>query len=250
MEKHCSIGFAGLVVALASLHATPSHAAPELITNGGFEVTSATNSQQITTTNISGWSSSGYNFIYLADPTSASGSTADTTGATGSYGNVKLWGPGDGRANGLITSPSGGNFIAADNNFGQGAVSQVVGNLVAGQAYTLAFYWAAAQQYGYSGANQEQWQVTFGNQTQTTNLMNLASNDFSGWKAVTMTFVASSATQTLSFLAQGAPNGNPPFSLLDGVSLMAVSEPGSWSLIAAGVFCLGGWTFYRRRSRA
>ncbi len=253
---------AGLVLA----NAAPASAAVDYITNGNFTSTTATTSTQMTSSNVTGWSSNGYNFIFLGtgatpvySPTNASasvsGSQADTVGASGVYGNVKLWGPGDGSNNGLVNSPAGSNFIAADNNFSQGAISQTVGNattgyLTAGAAYFLSFYWAGAQQQGFTGTTQEQWTVQFGSQTQATSTIQLASQGFSGWTKVTMYFVASAATQTLSFLATGSPGGNPPFSLLDGVSLVAAPEPTTWAILVVGLLGLGGVSMMRRRGKS
>lgn len=238
----------GTVIALAV--ASPANAAVELITNGNFETTSAAQSTQMNGTNntngnVTGWYTSGYNFIFLANSAAASGTQADTTGATN---GLKLWGPGTGNANGLTTSPDGKNFVGADNNYQTGPISQSVTGLTAGAGYYLSFYWAAAQQSGYDGATQERWAVTFGSQSQSTVQYSLASHAFSGWMAVTMYFTASAATQTLSFLANGTPGGAPPFSLLDGVSLVAAPEPTTWALMLTGVVGLVAATRFARRN--
>ncbi|QXQ08678.1 PEPxxWA-CTERM sorting domain-containing protein [Sphingosinicellaceae bacterium] len=62
-----------------------------------------------------------------------------------------------------------------------------------------------------------------------------------------MTFTASAVSQVLSFLAVGTPNGAPPISFLDGVSLTAaVPEPATWGLMLVGFGAVG--ITARRRS--
>jgi hypothetical protein len=76
--------------------------ATNLVLNGSFE-NSTGGGQLGYNTTATGWATSGYNFLF------ASGS-ADTTGEVGTYGALKLYGPGDGSANGLpASSPDGGN---------------------------------------------------------------------------------------------------------------------------------------------
>ncbi len=87
-----------------------------------------------------------------------------------------------------------------------------------GKQYVLTFYQASAQFTNETGATTEQFQVTFGTgaaNTQTSTLMNTPSQGSIGWNLQTMVFKATSATQTLSFLAEGGPAGLPPFALLD-----------------------------------
>jgi hypothetical protein len=45
-----------------------------------------------------------------------------------------------------------------------------------------------------------------------------------GWQQNTFSFIATAATERLSFLAQGTPTGQPPFALLAGVSIEAASS--------------------------
>jgi hypothetical protein len=53
----------------------------------------------------------------------------------------------------------------------------------------------------------------------------------------------------LSFLASGTPNGAPPISFLDGVSLEAVPESASLALISVGLLGFGAISRRRRAKR-
>ena len=237
------VATAGLAASLAgSAHA-------QLVTNGGFETLTDKNGNAISTggqmnynTYASGWTTTGYNFIFTTG-------SADTTGETGSAGVVKLWGPGTGNANGLpATSPSGGNYVAADGNSGVAPITQTINGLSAGHAYAVSFDWAGAQQSNRTGSTTEQWIVKLGNDTQSTSIISLASHDFSGWKHQTFNYMATSSSEVLSFLAKGTPAGTPPFSLLDGVSVVATPEPSP--LVSLFVGGLGLAVIIRLRARA
>lgn len=229
-----------LAVGIAGASA-PARAGMNLVVNGDFEQTTLTTSSQMQTNNVTGWSTSGYNFLYLPG-------TADVGGAqTVQYGCcTKLWGPNDGSANGLTaTSPTGGNFVAADAAFGVGAITQTVVGLTIGSNYALSFWWAAAQQQGFTGATTESWNVSFGSQNYSTVTVTTPSMGFIPWRLETTMFQASATSQVLSFLAAGTPGGQPPFSLLDGVSIIAgVNEPASGALVLAGLGML--WVARRR----
>lgn len=241
---------AGLIVATASAHATPN-----LVVNGGFESTTLTKSAQFTT-EVTGWSNAvtkgytgrGYNFLITPG-------SADTTGFTSLANNHDtLWGPGGGTKagnysnNGLTaSSPTGGNYILADGGSGfRGAISQTIKGLTVGTAYQLTFDWATAQFAGHSGVTTEAWNVSFGNEKQSTETITTDSHGSSPWHTATMNFVASSSRQVLSFLANGTPNGEPPTLLLDNVNLQAsaVPEPASMAVLATGLAAIG---FVRRR---
>lgn len=220
-----------------------------LVTNGSFETTTFGGGQLGFNTDATGWTVPDPNvflsYFFLFPP-----GTADNAGVTGQYGTLKLWGPGDGSANGLpATSPDGGNFIGSDPAFQNGAISQTIGGLTAGAQYDLSFYWAGAQQFNQTGPTTEGWQVTFGSQTQSTATDSTPSKGFSPWQLQSFTFTASSASQVLSFLATGGPSSSiPPFALLDGVSINQVPEPGSWSVLLGGLGILAGLRTTRLRN--
>lgn len=223
----------GLAAAATSVQAT------SLVVNGNFEQLlqpgaslefgSRYPSQQIT-----GWSTNGYNFVFTAG-------SADTTGAVGEYAGLSLWGPNKGSDNGLPdASPAGGNFLGMDGAYAVGPLSQTINDLHPGQATLVSFYWAGAQQAGFNGLNTEQFRVSLGSQNQFTPVLQNANHGFTGWRQETMTFVPTSTSEVLSFLAIGTPNGVPPFSLLDGVSMTNSPEPASWALLCLTFAGFGG----------
>jgi len=230
---------------LAASAWTGARAVP-VITNGGFETTSFTASTQMNTTNLTGWSTSGYNFVFFPG-------TATTTGAASvQYGALILQGTlPSGASNGFpATSPSGGNFVGADGDFQVGAITQTITGLTVGIQYAVSFYWGAAQQNGsaYTSATTEQWQVTLGSELHSTPIINNPPQGFTGWLSQSLTYTATSTSEVLSFLAAGTPSGAPPFSLLDGVSITAVAEPASWMTLVAAVLSIIGVANLRRRS--
>lgn len=226
----------GLAAAAICACAVTAHAAPELVTNGSFETTTQTPTASQFTTGVTGWSTTGYNFLYTPG-------SADTTGSFSTQFNVqlKLWGPNDGSANGLpATSPNGGNYVAADGAFETGPISQTVSGLTPSSVYALTFYYGGAQQTGFDSPTTEQWKVSLGGDTQSTPVLSNVGHGFTGWLSETFDFTASASSELLSFLAVGTPDGQPPFVLLDGVSLksltpVTVPEPASLSLLASGI---------------
>ncbi len=148
-------------IALVALSGA-AHAGPNLVLNGDFEQTSQPGSfefgSRYPSQQLTDWTTDGYNFVFQPG-------TADTTGAVGEYGALKLWGPADGSSNGLATtSPAGGNFVAADGAFAVGPISQTISGLTPGVSTAVSFYWAGAQQFGYNGPTTEQWQVQLGSE--------------------------------------------------------------------------------------
>lgn len=219
------------ITSVAALSTTLIGNTTELIKNGNFE--DGTYGQVGKNGSLANWSTTGYNFLF-------SDANDDVGGVPGVNGKLRLWGPGNGSNNGLSASPAGGNYYAADGAYGVAPLTQTVGGLVIGQQYDLSFYWAGAQQYNYNGITTEQWKVSFGQETYSTAVLTNASHGFTGWQQQLFTFTATNTSQVLSFLAVGTPEGLPPFSLLDGVSMTAkVPEPGSLAIIGLGLGLIG-----------
>ncbi|MBD2268282.1 hypothetical protein H6F62_05670 [Anabaena sp. FACHB-1391] len=131
-----------------------------------------------------------------------------------------------------------GWYIASDGDpLYSASISQLVSGLTVGKEYTLKFSQAAGQfdcNFGnqsnrstsclergtYFGETNRHWNVTFGDVTQQSTNMALASQaPVTPWQLQNMKFTATAPTQTLSFLAFGTPGGQPPVALLSGVSL-------------------------------
>jgi hypothetical protein len=211
---------------------------------------------------VTGWTTTGYNFVYtpgtIDSGTQASGANSGQPNqapgqynAPNGYGNTYMWGANNSGTTAIPNSPAGGNIVASDGDTSlHGAITQTIAGLTAGKIYSLTFYWAAAQQQGFNGATTESWTVKLGNAaSQTTTTFNLASHSFSGWMQQTFTFSPTAGTnQTLSFLANGTPNGLPPFLLLAGVDLEVVPEFSNWMVFAGfGMTCIIFETARRRR---
>jgi hypothetical protein len=234
--------------AIAALSAGVAHASTNLVANGNFEATtngsnkqlSATVTNDANRTTLTGWTSSngndgGYNFVL-------------DTSIANTY-NSAIWLKSEN--NGYTASSKGVNVFASDALYYPGTLSQTINGLSVGSAYTLKFDYALGQQVGFDGANSDNsWLVGFGGATQNTSALSIANGGFSGWKSATMTFTATSASQALSFLAQGSAPGAPPFMLLDGVSLTAaVPEPSTWGMMLGGM-ALVGVAARRRRAKS
>lgn len=213
---------------LANLPASASNL--NLVQNGSFETTTLTGSDYLANT-AANWSTNSYTFLVFPG-------TAQTNIGNGValYRGITYLMP--------TTSPDGGKFVASDGAYQVGAITQTINGLVVGQYYSLSFFQAGAQQQGYDGATTDRFQVSLGAQTQLSALMSNPSHDFSPWTKQTMLFQATQTSEVLSFLAAGTPSGVPPFSLLDGVVLIAAPEPSYLGAVGAAFL---GMVLYRRR---
>ncbi|MDD5124922.1 PEP-CTERM sorting domain-containing protein [Methylovulum sp.] len=234
-----------------------------LIHNGSFESTTVSNSAKVNNSNLSGWNigtgtGGGYTFLTF------SGQAGVNVG-----GGFPLW-----NVNNVIpnSSPDQGKFIVSDGAYHLTTLYQTVTGLTVGKYYDLAFYQAAGQQKGFDGSTTEQWLVSFGGALTTTNsillpsgqtytdttqvvtggqnqyshLMSNPNHGFVPWEQQHMTFRATAQSELIGFLALGGPLGQPPFSLIDGISLTEqVPEPGSVLLMLVGGVA---FAFLRRRN--
>ncbi|MGA3182839.1 MAG: PEP-CTERM sorting domain-containing protein [Verrucomicrobiota bacterium] len=257
-----------LVTALCSVVslglAQMAHA--QLVQNGGFETTTTGPNSDSTTgsgqlgwdINATDWSvgppsttsptyPNSYDFLF------ASGA-ADSTGALGQYGVLTLYGPGNGHANGLpATSPVGGNYVGLDADVAyQAALSQTITGLTPGKTYALTFYWAGAQQTTFNGSTTDYLTASLGSQSHNTATISVPSDGFDPWTQVTFDYTATSASEVLSFLATGTPTSpnEPPFVLLDGVSLTSTTAPDSTTTAVLLIFAAMILFFVARRHSA
>jgi len=153
-----------------------------------------------------------------------------------------------------------------DGDYQTGSVQQTITGITAGDTYAVSFYWAAAQQEGFDGATIQAMNVCLGTAGESykntsnqplsgadnapsnincsgsgasTTLYDLSNHAFSGWESETVYLTAtSSSDDVLSFLAYGNVQ-QPPFALLDGVSMNQVTpEPSTLPLLLTGL--MGG----------
>jgi hypothetical protein len=244
--------------ATALLLIATSAQATTLVQNGSFSSNSGPCKMSATVGSCAtGWASTGYTFLYT------SAANAQNPGTSG----VEMWGPssgGGGSVNGFGASPDGGAFLALDGDYEIGAVTQTITGLTAGQTYDVSFYWAAAQQEGFNGATIQAMNVCLGTTAESykntgtqplsgatnassniscsgsgasTPIYDLSNHAFSGWQDETFVLTANSTTDVLSFLGYGNVQ-QPPFELLDGVSMTPTPEPGTLPLLFTGL--MGG----------
>jgi hypothetical protein len=249
-----AVAIAGAPLAALLAAATPAHAAPvDLIQNGDFTDTTAyytgnshtdngngnggndngngqsvTYGSNLTDSNLTGWTVSGCS----AKASSCGYQFLAPTNSTANYGTDGVY---DRGGNGVVTfystpgaAPGGGNAIMSDPVYETAGISQSVAGLTIGDTYTLSFYEASMQQTGYTGAEKDSWQVSFGTSTQDSTTMNNPSKGSTSWVEDTMTFVANAASEFLTFYATtSTTNAQPPFLLLADVSLTDTTPPPS-----------------------
>lgn len=184
----------------------------------------------------------GYEIWY---PNATAAQNVNAIGEWTSTGKEKLYGPIAPPPNNTMT------FVGLDGdqtNGVQSSIGQTLTGLAIGATYTVSFDWAAAQLQSRTGATTESLQVSFGDQSQTTAVMNNPSESFTGWFSASFDFVANSTSAFLNFLSIGTPNGLPPVALLTNVSVtQGVPEPPVLALFGGGLFGLGLLTVFARR---
>lgn len=253
--KLINLGVAALLAvgSVGLAHATPV----DLISNGDFSqtTTNATSPTQFsstaTTTDgchwggefVSGWTgNSGYEIWY------PSATAASTVSACTQWGNASTQ-----RLPAAVTAPpvGTGSFVGLDGDSAfNAAISQTINGLVAGQKYTVNFWWASTQEMSKTGPTTEKINVSLGTQSFTTSINSIGTQGWSGWAPVSFTFTADSASELLTFLSQGTPSGGPPFALLANVSMFqVVPEPPVLGMFGGGLLGLGLLAVAARRRR-
>ncbi len=250
-------------VAVAAMAATPAAASPSLVQNGDFSATTATTvyngvtvGTETTNSNLTGWQFTGCNSSNCGFSFLANSALATTGWYDAQDGHISTPGTSIGLQSGYT-----GNAFLSDAAYGTQIMYQAVSGLKVGDTYTLAFSQASFEQSGYSGGFTSNWVAGLGNGAftaanygaQTGGTMTVASGGASPWSQQMLTFVANATDETLAFFATASSGANPPFLLLDGVSLTdtspgaAVPEPATLALAAVGVL---GTLAVRRRGRA
>ena len=204
---------------------------------------------------LPGWTATGTGYACVASGSSitTSGSYCGTSG--GQPALVFTTSPGS------VVAGYTGNVFVDDAG---GAYADTISTTIAvtastaAQTYALSFYYAGAQQSGFTGQTQDWWSVglngatpnqvtpsiTIGNNG-TTNPTNRFVKD-----TIDFTVAAGATSETISFLAAGngsAGVNQPPFMMLADLSVVKVPEPASITILGAGVL---GLIASRRRARA
>jgi hypothetical protein len=264
MKINSILAIGSVAVSSLALNLMPIQQAQavELVRNGDFSINNLTAAAPTGVTNPLG-ATAGTTATAAYWDFSTPRNTLVWLSATGTaaYSNLNTLGggPGDNRLigsapilNPITGGSSSGFFVAADGDpVFSSTFSQTLTGLIAGEQYNVSFWQAAAQQAGQTGPTTEQWQVSLGgsaNQLSTRisppqNPVTGTATAVSGWgqQKENLTFTAGSTNQLLSFLAVGTPTGQPPISLLTGVSVQgnsstSVPEPENYigTLIGVG----------------
>lgn len=240
--------------ALAAV-ATPALAV-NLIVNGDFEQTLGNKlpnfefgaSFPANANAVIGWQSpltNAYNLLW--NPATAFTPAGNAQTRFGG-GNEWLW-PGTDVPGGDVggPSPTGGYFIGLDGDTTvQGPVQQTVNGLIPGQTYLLSLNMATGQIRSRRGDTTEQLRVSLGNETYFSAVIPNPDRGFQDWRPLSFSFTADSASELLSFLSLGTPNGLPPILFLDSIRLEQVPAPSALVLFGLGAIAVTGARLRRR----
>jgi hypothetical protein len=237
---------------LAVVGATGAAQATNLVQNGNFSTASGQpcsggssefGAEMGGNQCVSNWTGIGYSFLF----------ETPTGGANDQFGSPDLFL--DASTTDDTLTGGGGNFVGIDPVFeNPGQITQEITGLTMGASYVLSFDYAGSQQTTFSGITTEGWTGSIGISDFTSPTLTDPSQGFTGWFNYTFDFTASGASELLTFLATGGPtNTQPPFSLLDNVSINQVTrvpEPMTLSLFGAGLTGIAGAAAFRRRKKA
>ena len=158
-------------------------------------------------------------------------------------GTIGLWSnPG--------AAPSGQQYAVTLDGYQKAAtLSQTLTGLTPNASYQVTFDWAAVQYTTATGNYKEQFQVSFGGSSQTTQLQSITNKGHSNWISESFIFKADGTSDTLTFLSLGSPSGVPPVGLLSNVNVVATSvpEPSTVMMLGLGGICMVGVKLRRNR---
>jgi PEP-CTERM motif len=209
--------FASVISTFALALLTSVNAEANLVTNPLFlSYTGLAPKNQIQQVSPTDWA--GASFTYVDSPGSADNPLAN---------GIPVYPPFP------VNSPAGGNFIQADGTPGLSvAITQTINSLTALQNYTLTFYQAGDQELNGNVGSLENWEVSLGSDTQYSSVMNVPQGAVVPWQPQTLSFMATSTSEVLSFFAIGTP-GDPPMVFFSDPDLEAsVPEPSAFLLLA------------------
>ncbi|MEI8019158.1 MAG: hypothetical protein WCH39_13225, partial [Schlesneria sp.] len=105
-------------------------------------------------------------------------------------GTIGLWSnPG--------AAPSGQQYAVTLDGYQKAAtLSQTLSGLTAGESYKVTFDWAAVQYTTATGNYTEQFEVFFGDSSQTTQVQSVLSKGHSNWISESFTFTADATSDT------------------------------------------------------
>ena len=252
---------------LAFGFAAPARA--NLVLNGGFELSTIVGSFDSSFLNgnqaveLNDWLVSN-SFSFISDKASAQSNLNESdNGPDPVFGTpiplTRVWGPDSGSNNGFSGPPGSADdnkFVVSNGAYGASATfTQNVQGFEIGKQYVLSYKYAGAQQEGFYGDSVALWQAKLGNYTFDSLGMNVPSQGFFDWVTYTSDpFTASATSLVLEFVADGAPSGQSPFSLLDDVQIVEYGAPPTDAvpgpLPALGVGMTLAWARKLRRRMA